>query len=139
VRSTLRAVPANGDCPFFPPVRRLVVVAGLLLAAGCARPALPDPGAPLADREVWEVFSIDGVRVGYGKTAISHPKRDGRALMRIEGLNHLVVKRFGQPAEQDIRFTSLETNEGELIEFDSELAMGQHAAGAPPGAWTATG
>jgi len=103
---------------------RAAAILALAVLAGCARPAVPAPDGPLADRETWEVFSIDGVRVGYGHTTISHAMEGGRKVMRIEGLNHLAVKRFGEKTDQDIRFTSVETPEGKLLRCDSEIRMG---------------
>ena len=96
----------------------------LMTLAGCARSAAPVPGASPEDRETWEIYTIEGTRVGYGRTAISHTIHGARKAMRIEGLNHLSVMRFGQKTEQDIRFTSIETPEGQLIELDCEIRGG---------------
>ncbi|MHC4180203.1 MAG: transglutaminase-like domain-containing protein, partial [Planctomycetota bacterium] len=68
---------------------------------------------------------MGGARVGYARTTISHARRSGRKVVRVEGLTHLAVKRFGQMAEQEIRFTCIETLDGKLIEFEAEVQQGK--------------
>jgi hypothetical protein len=41
-----------------------------------------------------------------------------------ESLNHLAVKRAGQTTEQDIRSASVETPDGQMLRFQSEMRMG---------------
>ena len=72
----------------------------------------------------WYVAYIGGAKVGYERTATSQFTRDGQQLVRIEGLSHMVVKRFGEQIEQDIQFKSLETPDGKLLEFEVEYLLG---------------
>jgi len=76
------------------------------------------------DHEIWDVYRIRGGRVGYGRTSIKHATVSGRDVVRIDGLNHLAIKRFGQTTEQDISFSSNETPDGQLIDFQSEIKQG---------------
>jgi len=86
------------------------------------RPSIPR--GDLADREVWEVVHLQGVKVGHAWTKSSHVQRDGQPVARIESRNHLVVERFGQPSEVEIRLRTDQTPEGKLLDFDSTMAMG---------------
>ncbi len=76
------------------------------------------------DRETWDVYVIQGARIGYGRTNVKHTTEKGCKIVRIEGLNHLAVKRFGEKTIQEIRFTSNETPDGKLIDFTSEIRQG---------------
>ncbi|MEE8452878.1 MAG: transglutaminase-like domain-containing protein [Thermoguttaceae bacterium] len=78
----------------------------------------------LAEDETWDVYFMQGSRVGYGQTTIRHATESGRKVVRIEGLNHLAIRRFGEVTRQDLRFSCVETPDGELIEFDTEMQMG---------------
>jgi len=84
----------------------------------------PKPTPTSIDRETWDIYTIGGARAGYGRTSIKHTRRSQREIIRIEGLNHLAVKRFGDESVQEIRFVSEETPDGELIEFTSEIRAG---------------
>lgn len=118
----------------------LALTATALLAAGCseqsgpatataAAPATaPAPAAAATSdrplRETWDIMTIQGSRVGYGQTRVSRTTRDGRELMRIESVQHLDILRFGQRAQQEISFSSLETPDGKLLEFESTVKQG---------------
>ena len=90
-----------------------------------------DPAAKPADmpawarnRDVWDVYTIQGNRVGHGHTQVKRVEKDGRGLLQIDALTHLSVKRFGQTTSQEMRFTSQETPEGQMLGFTSEMQMG---------------
>jgi len=108
----------------------VIVTLAVPLAAGCPRsPTNPahtpqQHTAPLAERETWDAFYIQGDRAGYVQTKVSHDSRDGRKILRIEGRTRIAIMRFGRPTEQEIRFTSIETPGGEVIEFDCEIRQG---------------
>lgn len=109
--------------------------AGILILtaamAGCADsqdthspPAKSEEPRPLADQEMWDVYSIQGSRVGYGSTRITTVEKNGVQQLQIQGANRMHVKRFGQEAKQEITFESLETPDGRLLEFTSQLSQG---------------
>lgn len=89
--------------------------------ASASPSADPSQAASPADREYWDVLYLRGARVGYARTSIRRMVRSGRELVRVEGLNHLAVKRFGDQTTQEIRFSSVETPEGAVIEIDTEI------------------
>ncbi len=82
----------------------------------------PD-AAPAADREIWEVASIQGVRVGYGRTTIRRTNQAGQDLVLIEGMMRLAMRRFGTPMTMDMRFASTETPDGKLVACESVIAQ----------------
>lgn len=103
--------------------------AGAQNAATPSRPGnAPPQEAPLADRESWYVYYIEGARVGYGRTTIRTDSQQDRKVVRIEGLSHLELKRFGQQVVQEVRFTSVESPSGGLIAFDTEIRQAQTSA-----------
>jgi len=113
----------------------LAVVVGLLGWTGCEKSptAVSDPApspkvaveaAAVQDREAWDIYLMQGKRIGYGYTTIRHGVEAGQQVVSTESLNHLAVKRAGQTSEQDIRSKSVETLQGELIRFESEMRMG---------------
>ncbi len=99
-------------------IHHAVLLLVLLTQGGCR----PEPAG--THREVWKVQYIRGAKVGYGKTVIRECTRSGRRLVEIEGLEHLTVKRYGESTEQKIRFASTETPDGQLLDFQTEIALG---------------
>jgi hypothetical protein len=96
-----------------------------LPGCGPRQPSLVSAGATAAaDRETWEIYTIQGTRVGYGRTAVKQVSAGGRRQLQVEGLQHLSIKRFNQRTEQEMSFTSSETPEGGLVEFQSEIRQG---------------
>jgi hypothetical protein len=73
---------------------------------------------------IWYVSSIRGARVGYERTAASEFRREGRDLVRVEWLSHMTVNREGVAIDLDVEFTSIETPEGQLLEFEGEISQG---------------
>lgn len=127
------------------PAACLVVVVGIaLLSTGCnqqaAQPAHAEKSARLdesasdasakgngesAAEEEWDVYFIQGVRVGYARTTKREIDDEGRKLLRFDGESHLSVKRFGQATDLGFEITSLETPEGALLSLTSLVEMGQ--------------
>ena len=95
------------------------LLASLLSLGACAPPVASPPPAAEKPLETWEVVLIQGARVGYVHTTVANFEQQGKKLLRIQGVNHLVFQRGGQKGTQDVEFTSLETPDGQLIEFDS--------------------
>lgn len=82
------------------------------------------PAGAEADREIWEVASIQGVRVGYARTAMRRAMRDGQEVLSIEGLTRLAMRRFDTSIVMEIRFASTEALDGKLLECQSALTQG---------------
>jgi len=75
-------------------------------------------------QEIWDVFYLQGAKIGYGRTS-QRPVEDGvRKLIETSLLNHLSITRFGQTTEQDFEMTSLETRDGQLVSFTSKVPFG---------------
>jgi len=107
----------------------LLCAAGLALS-GC-QPAAESQStrSSAAVREqdgetIWESFYLQGAKIGYGQTTVRPVTRDTRSLIQTESLNHLSITRFGQTSKQDLKMNSLETPEGQLLEFQTEVSFG---------------
>ncbi|MGD9722457.1 MAG: transglutaminase family protein [Pirellulales bacterium] len=74
--------------------------------------------------DCWDALFLKGARIGYGHTLVRKVERNGRKLVETDALSHLQLTRFGQPVEQDLKLATLETPEGQLLEFRTEVAMG---------------
>ncbi|MGD0654321.1 MAG: transglutaminase-like domain-containing protein [Thermoguttaceae bacterium] len=79
--------------------------------------------ADTLDREVWDLCYIQGVRVGYVQNAYYRTSQSGKPALRIEGDTHIAITRNGQETKQQFRSTSIETPEGRLLSFKSEMQM----------------
>lgn len=89
--------------------------------------AVADDGAATANlvgRETWDAVFLQGAKVGHTRTRWSRHEENGRELVRIEGTSHLALSRFGQPNDQDIQITSIETPDGRLVRFETTMQMG---------------
>jgi len=106
----------------------VLVVAGL---AGCARqPPAPAPersGESLHQtsaggevRQWWEILMLGGTPMGHAQTTVRPVLRDGRRVLAIEGLQRMTMLRDGTPVTIEVRFSSLETPEGQVIGFESD-------------------
>lgn len=119
---------------FFAVIGSVAIAVGLPVFSGCTQ-SLPDVSVqPSADaeivrqmepRETWDVYLLQGKRIGYGKTTVQSNVDEGQDVVVTTGLNHLAVKRAGQTTEEDILTTSVETPQGQMLRFRSEIRMGQ--------------
>jgi hypothetical protein len=111
----------------FTPVALLLALG---TSPGCSSRQPPAASAASAgtaanvDRETWEIYTIQGTRVGYGRTAVKQGSEGAGNRLQIEGLQHLSLKRFNERTEQEMSFSSSETGDGRLIEFQSEIRQG---------------
>lgn len=118
------------------------LAAGLLILAGCTNNSpqfqaeqKQNPKTafrPLKPCQSWDVYVLQGKRVGYGHTTVSRADESGRKVVRTENVSRLTLRRGADVSEQVISATSVETPRGELISFQSEMQMG-------PGAIRSTG
>lgn len=108
----------------------------LCISLGCQRAADSQPasGRPeatptavasqRAPQTIWESFYLQGAKIGYGQTTVRPTVRDDRELVQTESHNHLSITRFGQTSKQDLQMSSLETADGELLEFQTTVSFG---------------
>jgi Transglutaminase-like superfamily len=110
--------------------RQAWLLLALAIAMATAVPACQktDAAAKGDEREIWEVYYLQGAKIGYGRTNIRELSRAGRRLVAVDSLNHLVISRFGQKAEQEVTLSTLESPTGELVEFKTEMASGPSPA-----------
>jgi len=81
-------------------------------------------GNVVPDAEIWNASYIDGAKVGYDRTTVGHLTRNGRPLLRIKIRSEITVRRAGQPLTLLIEVESLETPDGKLLEFESQMSQG---------------
>ena len=97
--------------------------------AGCT-PAPPadakaaTPPATNQPRESWDIYLLQGSRVGYGHAIARREVESGRDVLRTEGSAHLVLRRGSDTSRQTTRTTSVETPGGQFLRFENEVTMG---------------
>jgi len=67
---------------------------------------------------------IEGNKVGYGRTATKRLTEHGQDLNQVEEEVHFSVTRNGQPSDQRIVSTGVETPAGQLLRFRTEIDSG---------------
>lgn len=84
----------------------------------------PAPAAQNAPRETWDVFYIEGSKIGHGWTRYERITEDGRELLNIKGEQAMAIQRFGQKITQQILLESWELPDGQVLRFTSEMYDG---------------
>ena len=74
--------------------------------------------------DAWEVYYIQGAKVGYGHITERMIQKDGQSLLKSTAFNYLALKRYGQKITQTLRLETSELATGELVRFRSELSQG---------------
>lgn len=123
-------------------LRFMMVAAAILLpqTVGCSRQTSTGSDGSSADvpaavvntpppvvppfRTVWEAHYLQGTKVGYGRTTYYRETLNGKPVVRIASEAVLTVLRFGQPFEQKYRDISWETENGEVVRFESQAELG---------------
>ncbi len=94
-------------------------------------PQAPPPGSPTANadprEETWMACSINGSRIGYTHLVMEPAPDDGQPVLRFEYDDELKLRRFGADTVVRTRLSSLETRDGELLSFRSEMQAGPGA------------
>ena len=70
------------------------------------------------------VLRAGGAKIGYGKTTAEKCAKTAKTCSKVDSDNHLTIVRFGQKTEQDLALSSIETPEGQLLEFKTEVSFG---------------
>ena len=81
---------------FFAPTAWLSIAAVLAALSGCnpSRPAQATKAAAESlnqPRESWEIYLLQGSRVGYGHTVARREVESGRDVLRTESVSHLAL------------------------------------------------
>ncbi len=114
---------------------RLACGLALLIAAGCQPGTVGTDKNPQAGssagrtagkprEETWEAYYLQDAKIGYGHTVVRDVDRAGKMLVETESVNHLKLARFGRPVEQQVTLDTLETADGQLLEFRTEVTFG---------------
>jgi hypothetical protein len=98
-------------------------------AATPLRTAVPAAGAVATTpqghpKETWDAIYLRGAKVGYARTSFSELVEEGRRLTRVETTSSVIVQRAGQQTEHAILATAIETPEGSLVRFFTQLRSG---------------
>lgn len=104
--------------------------------------AANDPATTTSDNgdvmeEYWEAYFMQDAKVGYGHTIVrtlpetEQPVVEGPAaakgeptILEIDVTNLLAVTRFGERTEQQLHMKSVETADGRLLRFESQMKLG---------------
>lgn len=107
------------------------LIAALALAAGCQPAAAPTGAAGSAvvasgngGETYWEAYYLRGAKIGYGRTNVRTIDRAGQSLVQTESDNTLKLNRYGHSIEQQVKLATLETPDGQLLEFHTEVSFG---------------
>ena len=92
-------------------------------AAAAEAPVAKSQGAA-TPQETWDAFYMAGAKIGYGQTTVRPVTRGGKQLLQIEAVTRLSIARFGRRVEQNLKTSSLETPDGQMIEFKTEATLG---------------
>lgn len=89
-----------------------------------AEEADTEEAAPAADfpSELWDATYMQGAKVGTFHTTIQRQKKGDRDVVLIKQGGELTLVRFGQKITQKMGYTSLETPEGKVLEFDATMS-----------------
>lgn len=92
-----------------------------------SEPNASDAGEPDGGKvveEIWEVYSMQGSRVGYAHTTIREVMEEGQTLVRTQNQVVTSMKRGGQSIEQEMTLTSWDRPEGGLVRFETRMTAG---------------
>lgn len=95
-------------------------------AAVAAQPAATAVPAPVGDEreEIWMACHINGAKIGYTHLIVEPVTEAGRPGLRWSYEDELKLRRFDAETVVRTRLTSLESREGELLSFRSEMNTG---------------
>jgi hypothetical protein len=75
----------------------------------------------MSPRETWDVYYIDGAKVGYSHTKVEALADDQ---VRTTNVNELSMKRFGQSITQQVTVEAIETKSGAPLSFSATMQAG---------------
>lgn len=112
-----------------------LIVAVLPILSGCSQSssnALAAPSAkgtakaaaPAKEQESWDIMLLQGKRIGYIQNTIRPAVESGRDVLRIESTARISLRRGNDTSQQTMRVLSVETPEGQMLRYESEIGMG---------------
>ena len=105
----------------------LLVVACLAIVSSCRKTAGPKTPISTTDSidEFWDVTHMSGSKVGHGHTKIESTSINGkRVSWHVRHHGSLTVKRAGDVITQELIISSIESEDGILEEFVTEMKAG---------------
>ena len=95
-------------------------------AEPATQPAEESTGStkPARAEEIWEVYFMQGSRVGHAQTTIENVTEAGQALVHTRNKALTTMKRGGQTIEQEMTLASWDTPEGALVKFETRMTAG---------------
>jgi transglutaminase-like putative cysteine protease len=128
---TLRNRPVIDRSPRHAYRASILLLAALATQTGCTPPVSQQPAdaagqldAASADRETWDVWYVQGVKVGHSVTRRTAIREGDEDLVRMEGEQELAVERSGEASRSAIKMASLETPDGQVRTFQTETQLG---------------
>ncbi len=111
------------------PIAVLLSAALVLLAPQWAcllpRAALSaEPAKGAKGLDIWEAYFLQRSKIGYGHTVARPVQKGGQTLWAIDSINRLSITRFAQRTEQDLKMSTLETPDGQVLEFTTDMSFG---------------
>ena len=115
-------------------ITQLAIVLGLFGLSSCSQAPAAAPESPAVGgavevlkpedkRDSWDVFLLQGARVGYGHTTV-RDVGSGRVILFTENVSHFAIRRDRDTNRQEIRAASLERPDGQLLKFQADIQMG---------------
>jgi hypothetical protein len=101
----------------------LVVVVGLVELSNCRQAPAAEVFRPEDKRDSWDVYYIQGARVGYSHTT-TRDIGSGRVILRTESVSQFSLRRGDDPTTPEIRVVTWETPGGGLLNFVADIRMG---------------
>jgi transglutaminase-like putative cysteine protease len=90
-------------------------------ASPSAPPSTQPTQSPDSVRETWDVYYIEGAKVGHGRTRCERVTEEGRELVHIQTEQTTSFKRFDQKISQHIELESWELPNGPMVRFQSAV------------------
>ena len=90
-------------------------------AASSAQTSPPASAASVVE-ESWEVFLMEGEKIGHSHTTIRQLDDPAGPLREIVSESRTSLKRFGQTVESNVRLASWEKPDGTIVRFESTMA-----------------
>ncbi len=128
------------------PARWLLLMLAMVAWAGCSPGEPPHPAAttnssnssaarsepdhlhpPKGSKEKWFAWFVEGAKAGHIHSAISRSVEHDQPIVRIDEEAFNSLSRNGQPSETRITSSSVETPEGRLLRFKTEIHFGADA------------
>jgi hypothetical protein len=109
---------ARASTTRFSCVIALPAIVGLLCLAGCGESPVTAPC------ETWRVQFLHGHKIGYSVTKVQEVREDGQAAVRTDNVDHLTVLRNGQSVTQELRQSSIDTPNGQLLRAECDFGVG---------------